>query len=137
MIIDHICYAVKNIPEALVYWDNIFGYKQLTEIVINERQKVKVTFMKKENSIMIKLIEPLEDNLTLKKFVATEGGFHHVCFRCDNVDEKVREMREKGLWVLAPPQPGEAFNNKDIAFILGKYGMNIELIDTDSKAGML
>lgn len=137
MIIDHICYAVKNIDEALVYWDNIFGYKQMTEIVINVRQKVRVAFMKKENSIAIKLIEPLDDNLTLKKFVASEGGFHHICFRCEDVGEKVTEMRGKGLWVLEPPQPGEAFDNNDIAFVLGKYGMNIELIDTDSKSGLL
>ena len=35
-----------------------------------------------------------------------------------------------------PPQPGEAFNNHDIAFLLARYGLNIELIDTEEKAGI-
>ena len=39
--------------------------------------------------------------------------------------------------MLVPPQPGEAFNNNKIAFLLAKYGLNIEIIDTDEKAGML
>ena len=38
---------------------------------------------------------------------------------------------------LVQPQPGEAFNNHNIAFLLARYGLNIELIDTDEKAGLL
>ena len=39
--------------------------------------------------------------------------------------------------MLTPPQKGEAFNNNRIAFLLARYGLNVELIDTDEKAGML
>lgn len=137
MNIDHICFAVKNLQEGIEYWDRVFGYKQLTEIVINSRQKVKVTFLKKENSITIKLIEPVEGNQSLTNFVNKGGGFHHLCFKCDDVNENLKDLKEKGLLTLVPPQKGEAFNNHDIAFLLAKYGINIELIDTDEKAGIL
>ena len=136
MNIDHICFAVKNLQEGIAYWDRVFGYKQMTEIVINSRQKVKVTFLKKENSITIKLIEPVEGNQSLTNFVNKGGGFHHLCFKCDDVNENLKDLKEKGLLTLVPPQKGEAFNNHDIAFLLAKYGINIELIDTDEKAGM-
>lgn len=137
MVIDHICFGVKNLVEAITYWDTVFGYKQMTEIVENSRQKVKVVFLFKEDSITIKLIEPVESNKPLINFVNKGGGFHHVCFKCDNVTEKIIEMRGKGLLTLVPPQPGEAFNNHEIAFLLAKNGLNIELIDTDEKAERL
>jgi methylmalonyl-CoA/ethylmalonyl-CoA epimerase len=109
----------------------------MTEIVTNTLQKVKVTFLQKEDSLMIKLIEPLETNISLVNFVNRGGGFHHLCFKCDNIDEKIGELSEKGLLTLVPPQKGEAFNNHNIAFLLAKYGLNIELIDTDEKASLL
>ena len=53
MVIDHISIAVKNIMEGITYWESVFGYKQMTEIVINSLQKVKVVFLKKEKSLTI------------------------------------------------------------------------------------
>jgi methylmalonyl-CoA/ethylmalonyl-CoA epimerase len=137
MIIDHICFAVKDLDEGIGYWERVFGYKQKTGIVINTLQKVKVSFLTKENSLTVKLIEPLEDNLSLVNFVRRGGGFHHICFKCDNIDDGLTDLKDKGLITLVPPQPGEAFNNKRIAFLLAKYGLNIELIDTDEKARLL
>ncbi len=137
MKLDHICFAVKDLQEGIDYWEKVFGYRQLTQIVENTRQKVKVSFLSKEGSINIKLIEPVKDNQTLVNFVNRGGGFHHLCFRVDDMAAQLIELTEKGLLTLVPPQPGEAFNNHDIAFMLAKYGLNIELIDTDEKAGLL
>ena len=137
MVIDHICFAVKDIGEGISWWEKVFGYRQMTDVITNTLQKVRVVFLKKKKSLTIKLIEPLEDNMSLLHFVTRGGGFHHICFKCDNIEEGVRDLREKGLITLVPPQPGEAFNNHDIAFLLAKYGVNIELIDTDEKAGIL
>jgi methylmalonyl-CoA/ethylmalonyl-CoA epimerase len=137
MRLDHICFAVKDLKEGLDYWEKVFGYKQLTQIVENTRQKVKVTFLSKEDSINIKLIEPVYDNQSLINFVNKGGGFHHICFRCDDIDETMVDLTEKGLLTLVPPQPGEAFNNHMIAFLLARNGVNIELIDTDERAGLI
>ena len=137
MKIDHICFAVKNIHDGITYWERVFGYKQMTKIVENSLQKVKVTFLSKDDSITIKLIEPLESNQSLKNLVNRGGGFHHLCFKCSDINVKIDELKKEGLLSLVPPQPGEAFNNHNIAFLLARYGLNIELIDTDEKAGML
>ncbi|HBZ19823.1 MAG TPA: hypothetical protein DEO60_01730 [Bacteroidales bacterium] len=134
MVIDHICIAVKEIEEGIGYWERVFGYKQMTGIVVNSLQKVKVAFLKKEDSLTIKIIEPLIENVSLVNFVSRGGGFHHICFKCDNINEGLKELKEKGLITLVPPQPGEAFNNHNIAFLLARYGLNIELIDTDERA---
>ena len=137
MVIDHISFAVKNLEEGISYWSRVFGYRQLTNIVVNSLQKVKVVFLDKEDSIPVKLIEPVEGNLSLQNFVNRGGGFHHICFKCSDVNEKLNELSDKGLLVLVPPQPGEAFNNHEIAFLLARYGLNIELIDTEERHGLL
>jgi methylmalonyl-CoA/ethylmalonyl-CoA epimerase len=134
MNIDHIGIAVKDINQAIQYWQNIFGYKQATEVVLNTRQKVLVSFMEKENSMTIKLIQPSEESSTLTNFIKKGGSLHHLCFKTDNLEEKIVELKGKGMLTLTPPQPGEAFDNNLIAFLFAKNNMNIELIDTDERA---
>lgn len=137
MKVDHICFAVKDLSEGISYWESVFGYRQMTEVVRNTLQKVRVVFLTKEDSVMVKLIEPTEDNQSLINFVSRGGGFHHLCFRVEEMSKQISELKEKGLLTLVPPQPGEAFNNHDIAFLLARYGLNIELIDTDEKAALI
>jgi methylmalonyl-CoA/ethylmalonyl-CoA epimerase len=134
MKIDHICFAVKDLREGISYWETVFGYRQMTDVVQNSLQKVKVAFLSKDDSVLVKLIEPLEDNHSLVNFVNRGGGFHHLCFKVENMEKELMELKGKGLLTLVPPKPGEAFNNHNIAFLLARYGLNIELIDTDEKA---
>lgn len=134
MIIDHIGIVVESIKKGIAHWEKVFGYRQMTEIVNNSRQKVNVTFLKKEGSLTIKLIEPVGETSPIYRFAKQGGGLHHICFKCGNLDSEIKRLKEMGLHILASPQPGEAFDNENIAFIYAKQGLNIELIDTDKKA---
>lgn len=137
MIIDHIGIVVKSIKKSIEHWKKVFGYSPFTEVVENTRQKVKVVFLQKKNSLPVKLVEPVGEDSPVYRFARKGGGLHHLCFKCDNVDDEVTSMAEMGLRVLAPPQPGEAFAGKNIAFVFAKQGLNVELIDTDLRAFIL
>lgn len=137
MVIDHVGIAVKNLDNAIPHWKKVFGYQQMTEAVINSRQKVRVVFLHKQDSLTIKLIEPLDKTSPVYTFAMKGGGLHHICFKCENMDNELQRLSAMGLRVLAAPQPGEAFENENIAFIYAKQGLNIELISTDKKAGRL
>ncbi len=137
MIIDHLGLVVQSIEKGVELWEQVFGYKRMTETVANIRQKVNVIFLQKAGSITIKLIEPANTTSPVYQFAMRGGGLHHICFKCDNLEEKVEELKNSGLRILAEPQPGEAFENEKIAFIYAKQGLNIELIDTDKKAKLL
>lgn len=134
MVIDHLGVVVKSIEKSIEYWKNVFGYKQMTEIVINSRQKVKVVFLSKENSILIKLIEPTDETSPAFSAARKGGGLHHLGFRCKDINEEIIRLKGLGLRVITTPQPGEAFENNPIAFLLGNMSLNIELFDTDIKA---
>lgn len=137
MVIDHICFAVRELDEAIEYWKRVFGYHQRTQPVVNTRQAVRVVFLAKSDSIPVKLIEPLDVNESLLGFVRRGGGFHHLAFKCADLEETLEELSEQGLRMLVGPQPGEAFDNHDIAFMRARGGLNFELIDTDDRAGLL
>jgi methylmalonyl-CoA/ethylmalonyl-CoA epimerase len=134
MVVDHIGLVVKSIEEGISYWEKVFAYKQMTEIVVNTRQKVKVVFLTKENSLIIKLIEPTDETSPIYRIARKGGGLHHLAFRCKEINEEISRLKSLGLRVITNPEPGEAFENNQIAFLLGDQALNIELIDTDKKA---
>ena len=137
MKIDHIGIVVKSIEKGIEHWENVFEYQQLTEAVVNSRERVNVVFMSKEGSLTIKLLEPVDEKSTVYRFAMRGGGLHHLCFKCDDLSSEVQHLKNMGLRVLKNPQPGEAFDNENIAFLFAKNNLNIELIDTDKKASML
>jgi methylmalonyl-CoA/ethylmalonyl-CoA epimerase len=137
MIIDHIGIVVRSVEKGIDKWINVFGYKQMTSVVINTRQKVKVVFLTKKDSILIKLIEPTDETSPIYEFAKRGGGLHHLCFKCGEINTEISALKDKGLRVITNPQPGEAFSNNNIAFIYANDGLNIELIDSDIKAEML
>ena len=134
MIIDHIGIVVKSLERGIKDWQTIFGYRQMTEMVVNTRQKVKVVFMSKDNSLPVKLMEPTDESSPVFALSRKGGGLHHLCFKCDDMDTELGRFREQNLRVLFEPQPGEAFENENIAFLYAKQGLNVELIDTDKRA---
>ena len=136
MIIDHIGIVVKDLEAGIAHWRDVFGYSQLTDVVVNKRQKVKVVFLEKKDSILIKLVTPLDKTSPVHAFARRGGGLHHLCFKCNNLEQELQRLKAHDLRVLVPPQPGEAFANENIAFLFAKMGLNIELIDTDKKAGL-
>jgi len=136
MVIDHLGIVVRSLEEGIRQWEQFFGYEKSSEIVVNTRQEVRVVFLSKPSSITVKLVEPAGPSSPMSPCARKGGGLHHICFRCDNLKSQVRLLTGKGARLLVPPEPGEAFNNKDIAFLL-TGNLNVELIDTDEKAGIL
>jgi methylmalonyl-CoA/ethylmalonyl-CoA epimerase len=137
MVIDHIAIVVRSLEHAIPLWEKAFGYVPMTSPVVNSRQRVRVVFLSKEGSITIKLVEPADASSPVSALAARGGGLHHLCFRCANLEEELPRLQQEGMRILAPPQPGEAFENAPIAFAYAGQGLNVELIDTEKKAGLL
>lgn len=137
MVIDHIGIAVKSLEDAIEHWKTVFGYRQMTRIVTNTRQGVRVAFLAKDNSLTVKLIEPTGPASPVYAFARRGGGLHHLCFTCADLGDEISRLGALGLRVMVKPQPGEAFENEDIAFVMDPQGLNLELIATEKRAGLL
>lgn len=134
MVIDHIGVVVRSLEKGIAQWSAMFGYRPLTQPVLNTRQRVRVVFLEKKGSPMIKLVEAADETSVVHQFAQRGGGLHHLCFRCDDLPAHVASLQEMGARLLNAPEPGEAFGGDEIAFLFAGGGLNIEVIATDHKA---
>ena len=118
-------------------WQSAFGYTALTHPVVNDKQRVRVAFLQKADSITVKLVEPIDETSSVYQLSRRGGGLHHLCFRCADLDAEILRLKTLGLSVLAGPQPGPAFDNEPISFVYAGHGLNVELIATDKKTALL
>jgi methylmalonyl-CoA/ethylmalonyl-CoA epimerase len=135
MIVDHIGIVVPCLEQGIDQWETLFGYEQNSDIVLNTRQKVRVVFLSKRDSLTVKLIEPSGPDSPIYQAARRGGGLHHLCFRCSELQIEISELEKRGARLIVAPQPGEAFGDNPIAFMLAGHNINFELIDTDEKRG--
>lgn len=136
--LDHVCLAVRKIAPARAVLERTLGYTARTEPVLNTRQQVVVQFMQKAGSLDIKLIEPAGLDSPLVDFIKRSGGgLHHLAFKTETVADGVADLASKGAKTVTAPQPGEAFDEHQIAFTFLGAGLNVELIDTDARRNVI
>ena len=133
MILDHVGIVVKSLERGIDVWQRAFGYVPATRPVVNTRQKVRVVFLKKEGSMLVKLIEPTDESSPVFAMALKGGGLHHLCFRDPDLAGALKTISVAGGRTLVEPQSGEAFENEPIAFSY-IYGLPIEVIATEKKA---
>ena len=99
MKINHLGIATKSIEEALTFWVNGLGLKNVhTEVV--EDQKVRVAMLPVGES-RIELLEPTSDDSPISKFLEKRGGgIHHVAVEVDDIRAALADMRSKGTRLI-------------------------------------
>ncbi|MFD2679609.1 methylmalonyl-CoA epimerase [Bacillus seohaeanensis] len=129
--IDHIGIAVKSIDETLPFYENVLGLK-LLKIEEVHSQNVKVAFIDGGN-VKLELLEPLTDEGGVAKFIAKKGeGIHHVAFGVKGIQERIDELKEKGINMIDhKPKPGAG--GAQVAFMHPKSGHGVlyELCDKE------
>jgi methylmalonyl-CoA/ethylmalonyl-CoA epimerase len=130
--IDHIGIAVKSIDNTLKFYKDALGLLSIgTEIV--EDQKVKVAFLPLGDS-EIELIESTSPDGTIAKFIESKGeGIQHIALRVENIEEALKELKEKGFRLI-DDKPRSGAGKAKIAFLHPKstYGVLLEISERDS-----
>lgn len=116
-IIDHIGIAVKNIDEALKFWQDTLGVK-CTGVEEVADQKVKTAFLPLKDS-ELELLEPTEPDSPIAKFIEKNngrGGMHHVALRVENLEAALADLKAKGVRLI-DEKPRKGAGGALIAFI--------------------
>ena len=113
--IEHIGIAVKNLDEAIAYYENVLGLKcyKIEEV---KDQKVKTAFFK-IGETKIELLETTDPEGPIGKFIKKRGeGIHHIAFAVNNISESLKEAESKGIKLInsSPKKGADGFN---IAFL--------------------
>lgn len=125
--IEHIGIAVKNLDEAISYYENILGLKcYAIEEILDQRVKTAF-FMVGETKI--ELLEATSEESPVAKFIAKKGeGIHHIAFAVEELNTFLPEMENKGI-TLIDKQPRTGAEGMNIAFLHPKstFGVLTEL----------
>lgn len=127
--IDHIGIAVKDLKEAIKLYEGILGLK-VAEIEEVPDQKVRVAFLPTGDS-EVELLESTSPDGPIARFIEKNGeGIQHIAFRVDNVEEKLAELKEKGVRLINE-KPRRGAGGAMIAFLHPKstFGTLIEICE--------
>ncbi|MDY7031962.1 MAG: methylmalonyl-CoA epimerase [Thermodesulfobacteriota bacterium] len=125
--IDHIGIAVKSCDSALKFYEGVLGIKSEGSETVEE-QKVTTVFLPVGDS-EVELLESTSDDGAIAKFIEKRGeGIQHICFRVENIDDALKELKEKGI-KLIDETPRKGAGGARIAFLHPKstYGVLVEL----------
>lgn len=124
--IDHLGIAVKNLDQAVAYYERALGIKcERREEVAS--QKVITAFLN-VGECHLELLVPTAEDSTIAKFIEKNGeGIHHVAFATDDIEDQLGRAAKAGC-KLIHEKPFEGAGQKWVAFLHPKstYGVLTE-----------
>ncbi len=99
MKINHLGIATKGIDEALKFWENALGLKNVhTEVV--EDQKVRVAMLPIGES-RIELLEATAEDSPIAKFLEKRGGgIHHIAVEVEDIEAALAKLKAEGIRLI-------------------------------------
>jgi methylmalonyl-CoA/ethylmalonyl-CoA epimerase len=113
--IEHIGIAVKNLDDAIKYYEQILGLKCYNIEEVKD-QKVKTAFFK-VGQTKIELLESTDPVGPIGKFIEKKGeGIHHIAFAVKGIEEQLKQSEDKGVQLI-DKAPRKGAEGLDIAFL--------------------
>lgn len=113
--IDHLGIAVKDLGEAVAYYEKTLGLKceHIEEV---ESQRVRTAFFT-VGETHLELLEPTSEDSPVAKFLEKNGeGIHHVAFGTDDINGQLRVAQEAGARLIHET-PIDGAGGKLVAFL--------------------
>jgi len=132
MKLSHVGIIVKDIKEGIKNHETLFGYKQLSDIIEDPIQKVRVVLMghSDEDPVKIELISPLGEDSPVTDLLKKRQSLYHLCYEVPDIEEAKNLARKNGAIVISKPVEAPLFDNRKICFLFTKDHYVIELVET-------
>ncbi len=116
MKLHHIGKVVKDMEEAKQYYRETFGLDSIGEVVIDPIQKVEVLLIDTGcEGLTIELICPTGEDSPIYKFLKKSGeGLHHLSYQVEDIQESIKQLREKGALILGDVVPSKRHENPSV-----------------------
>lgn len=122
--IEHIGIAVKNLTEAIKFYEEVLGLKCYAVEEVAD-QKVRTAFFM-IGQTKIELLESTSPEGPIAKFIDKKGeGIHHIAFAVDELKDTLDELKSKNVTLI------------DSEGRKGAEGLNIAFVHPKSTFGVL
>ncbi len=125
--IDHIGIAAKSIDQVAPFWNAILGLPIAGKETVAE-QKATTAFVPVGES-ELEILESTAPDGAIAKCIESRGeGIQHIALRVDNLEQALKELKEKGVRLI-DEKPRRGAGGAKIAFIHPKStnGVLLEL----------
>ncbi len=108
MKLDHIGIAVKSIAQARVFYERGLNLQALPAVETVAGERVRVLKLDLEPGLHIELIEAVDDESAIFKYISKRGeGLHHLCYQVDDVVKSTQALQAQGFTPIWPaPRTG-------------------------------
>jgi len=127
--LDHIAVLVKDLDQALSFWQDQLGLT-LDHVEKIDSMEVKIAFLPLGDS-EIELVQPTTADSGLAKYLKKRGpGLHHICIEVENINTMLGELKEKGVRLI-DGEPVTMDDGRKLAFLHPKSagGVLVELYE--------
>jgi len=127
--IEHIGIAVKNLVEAISFYENVLGLKCYAIEEVSD-QKVKTAFFM-VGQTKIELLESTSPDGPIGKFIEKKGeGIHHIAFAVKDLQNSLDEIKNKNVHLI-DEKGRKGAESLNIAFLHPKstFGVLTELCE--------
>ncbi|GAF76400.1 unnamed protein product [marine sediment metagenome] len=111
--IDHVGIVVRDLDKAIKLYSEAFGFKvKMIEVMKENQTRIALIPV---GEVLLELIEPTGPGRA-QRFLEEQGeGFHHICFRVQDIDKALKEVGKRVKVRDEKPRPGVA--GSKIAFL--------------------
>lgn len=125
--VEHIGIAVKTLADSVPLFEKLLKSQCYKTETVNS-EMVNTAFFKAGDT-KIELLESIDDNSAISKFIEKKGeGVHHIAFEVENIESEMERLKNEGF-LLLNDKPKKGADNKIICFLHPKStnGVLIEL----------
>lgn len=128
--IHHIGILVRDIAESVSAYEERFAYRIVGETIHDPVQTAYIQFLEGATpKVLIELISPDGPNSKLTVALKKGGGLNHLAYSTDEIEKDCQELRSSGMLLLQAPVEAQAFPGRRIAWLMGRDGIPIELVE--------
>jgi methylmalonyl-CoA/ethylmalonyl-CoA epimerase len=133
MKLHHIGKVVHNLKEAQDYYKETFGLLPLGEPTIDPIQKVEVVYLNAGygDEITLELICPVGEDSPVYKFLQKGGGFHHLSFLVEDIQQEIERLKGKGAIILGDVVPGIGRKKQSTVWLYTRSRELVELVEKE------
>jgi methylmalonyl-CoA/ethylmalonyl-CoA epimerase len=133
-VLHHVGILVADIPKAAQIYVARFGYRICGEIIHDPVQTAYVQFLQGDSTgPLVELVAPDGAQSKLSNALKKGGGLNHLCYQSENIEQDCRELAAAGMLTLQAPVAATAFPGGRIAWLMGRDGIPIELVQLTSR----
>ena len=131
MKLHHIGYVVDAIEPSIKALQTLDNKLVTTPPIRDEIQRCRICFVQRGNEPMIELVEPYENNKSLRKMLTQRGNApYHMCYEVEDVEALFDELSEKEGWMpLFRPVEAAAFGNRLITYFYNAQIGYVEFVN--------